>query len=71
MNETAVIFLSLLTGCLFLAPMVCGISMCVRNERLSTGMKAVWILAFLSSSLVALAVYFALYKSGQNTDREY
>lgn len=70
-NDQNAIFVCLLVGCLFFGPIVYGISLCLNNDRLSAGMKALWVLAFLSSSLVALAVYFAMYKSRQNTHDEY
>lgn len=67
--NTGAIFAALLVACIAFGPMVYGISLCLHNERLSVGMKLLWCLAFLSSSVVALLVYFALYKR-QPSDEE-
>ena len=52
-------------------PMVYGMYLCLTNDRLSGGMKALWCLAFIFSSLLALVVYLALYKSrGDEEEQE-
>ena len=51
-----------------LGPMIYGMSLCLNNDRLSGGMKILWCLAFFSSSVLALVVYFAIYNSRRDED---
>ncbi len=51
-------------------PMIYGMSLCLRNERLSGGMKLLWCLAFFFSSLLALVLYLGLYKTRRDEDVE-
>ena len=61
----------LLALVLAFGPMVYGMYLCLNNDRLSGGMKALWCLAFIFSSLLALVVYLALYKSrGDEEEQE-
>ncbi len=49
-------------------PMVYGISLCLKNDRLSGTMKNLWCLAFIFSSFMALVVYLSLYKSQPDSE---
>lgn len=42
-------------------PMIYGISKCLHNNRLSSGMKILWCLGFVFYSFLALICYLAIY----------